>query len=244
MAKKKKVGVDLPYYFSEERKLAELQIANKVRGKNKFKVLDVCCRRFPRGFGVDRHPSSNADLLLDVHDLKVFDDDQFDLTVCVEGIEHLDNPSKAVQEWERVSKSALMITTQNLNCWRRWLKIPFTKKNVVTSIDHIYGWNQYTFYNFFLRNFPAAHIKLSWYNRYPKKTSNLKPSWLFSENIAAFVWFGKLDDLNDMAAYAEVFFEAKRLIESRPESDPLWLGSSEYVVKRKLSSYDKKGVGD
>ena len=240
--KKQKVGLELPYYFSEERRLAELEIANIVRSQNKFKVLDVCCRRFPRGFGVDRHPSSNADLFCDVHDLKLFGDDHFDLTVCVEGIEHLDNPSRAVQEWKRVSKFALMITTQNLNCWRRWLKIPFTKKNVVTSIDHIYGWNQYTFYNFFLRNFPAAHIKLSWYNRYPKKTSSFSPAWLFSENISAFIWFGKLDDLKDYIPYYEIKMEALRLIESRPESHPKWLGSSEYVIKRKLSSYDKKGV--
>ena len=85
------------YNVSREQRLLELNFANKVRSKNKFRVLDICCRRFPRGFGVDLHPESNADLRCDAHRLP-FRDKSFDLTLCVEGIEHLINPGMAVME--------------------------------------------------------------------------------------------------------------------------------------------------
>ena len=239
MSETKEYRLNLPYWFSEERRLAELKVANLVRSQNKFKVLDVCCRRFPRGFGVDMHPKSNADLICDVHNLKGLDDDQFDFTVCVEGIEHLDDPSRAVREWARVSKFALMVTTQNIHCWRRWLKL-FSKKPC-TSIDHVIGWDEYTFHNFWRRNFPQAFIELSWYDRYPKKTSRLKPQKLFRENMAAFVWFEKFAK-KERRLFNPIYSEALRLINSRPEDHPLWKGASEYVISRKLSSKDATGV--
>ena len=204
------------YNVSREQRLLELNFANKVRSKNKFRVLDICCRRFPRGFGVDLHPESNADLRCDAHRLP-FRDKSFDLTLCVEGIEHLINPGMAVMEWARVTKYALAITTQNAHCWRRWLRLPrFVSKALklkpCTSPDHIYMWDEYTFRNFFRKVLPEAMVEIDWYDRYLKKTRNLKPSMFFHENLKAFVWL----DPKDTSLYDAIYREAMRLLEFRP----------------------------
>lgn len=218
----------------------ELKIANSIRNLNKFRVLDVCCRRFPRGFGVDIHPGSNANLLCDAHNLQI-GSKSFDLTLCVEGIEHLENPSVAIKEWARVSKYALMVTTPNAHCWRRWFKLPWSP-NPVSSNFHLYLWDQYTFRNFLKHNFPTSHIKIEWYDRYPKKTMHCWPPQFFRENMSAFVWLGKLKSYEDMRVYLAVYKEAKRLIESRPERHPLYR-SREYN-RRRLASHRLSGVGE
>jgi SAM-dependent methyltransferase len=195
-----------------EWRTRELEIANSIREQNKFNVLDVCCRRFPRGYGIDIHPESNADLLCDAHNLEVFADDSFDLVLCVEGIEHLQNPGIAVKEWARVAKYALMITTQNAHCWRRWLHLSFSHWSVCTSPDHIYMWDEFTFRNFFRSVLPDKRVELAWYDRYLKKTRFLWPPKFFHENIAAFIWLNE-----DKTFYREIRAEAYRLINSRPE---------------------------
>jgi SAM-dependent methyltransferase len=215
----------------------ELKIANSIRSKNKFKVLDVCCRRFPRGYGVDIHPGSNADLLCDAHNLLI-GSKSFDLTLCVEGIEHLKNPAQAVLEWARVTKYALMVTTPNAHCWRRWFKLPWSP-NPVSSTFHYYLWDQYTYRNFWTNLFPNATIKLEWYDRYPKKTRIFWPPQFFRENMAAFIWLQPYN-LETLPLYIEVYKEAKRLIESRPEKHPLYK-SREYN-KARQPSYKLKGI--
>lgn len=217
---------------SEFMRKKEKAVANKIRSKNKFKVLDVCCRRFPRGFGVDLHPESNADLICDAHNLKSLKDKSFDFTVCVEGIEHLFNPSIAVREWARVSRYALMVTTQNAHCWRRWISLG--KFGKCTSPDHIYMWDPYTFRNFFRNNFPDTRIEIGWYDRYLKKTRGFWPPVLFRENIYAFVWLA-----DSLALWSSVRVEALRLINSRPEAN---LKPREFS-DRKTDFYFCKGIG-
>ncbi len=212
----------------------ELAIANSIRGKNKFKVLDICCRRFPRGFGVDIHPGSNADLLCDAHNLKPLADKSFDLTLCVEGIEHLQNPAVAVKEWARVTRYAMMVTTPNAHCWRRWFKLPWSP-NPVSSNFHFYLWDQYTYRNFWRNLFPNAPVKIEWYDRYPKKTRWFWPPQFFRENMSAFIWLHQTGKNR-----LEIYNEAKRLIESRPEHH-LFYNSREYNRAR-LPSRSLKGV--
>lgn len=220
--------------FPKSLRLEEKAFADKIRSKNKFKVLDVCCRRFPRGFGVDLHPESNADLLCDVHDLKPLEDKSFDFTVCVEGIEHLFNPSKAVREWARVSRYALMVTTQNAHCWRRWFSL-YKFGGKCTSSDHIYMWGPYTFRNFFRNNFPGSRIEIGWYDRYLKKTRNFFPPILFHENIYAFMWLEK-----SLERYDDIRAEALRLINSRPEAN---FGRYREYSDRTTTIKPIKGIG-
>lgn len=224
---------------SEEALKTELRIADDIRSKNKFRVLDVCCRRFPRGFGVDIHPGSNADLLCDAHSLNI-GSKTFDLTLCVEGIEHLENPAVAVKEWVRVTKYALMVTTPNAHCWRRWAKLPWSR-NPVSSNFHLYLWDQYTFRNFWRSLFPEAKVVIEWYDRYPKKTRYFWPPQFFRENMSAFVWFHPFNRWT-RPLFDAVYCEAKRLIESRPERHPLYR-SREYNLQRE-DSRGLKGVGD
>ena len=211
------LSISHDYNVPEAQRKIELIYANKIRAKNRFKVLDICCRRFPRGFGVDLHPESNADLRCDAHDLSVIPDKSFDLTLCVEGIEHLINPGKAVIEWARATKYALAITTQNAHCWRRWVRIPnsltkIIKLNPCTSPDHIYMWDEFTFRNFFNRLLPEAKVEIDWYDRYLKKTRNFKPSRFFHENLKAFIWLNP----EDMTLYDQIRKESMQLLEFRP----------------------------
>lgn len=76
--------------------------------------LDVCCGRrkvVPTAIGVDlfrgrrEYPSYeiNPDLAWDCLDLP-FKDNTMDYIVCNHGLEHLDDPTRAITEWKRIIK--------------------------------------------------------------------------------------------------------------------------------------------
>lgn len=138
-----------------------MEIAQKeARGK----VLDV-----PTGTGVLAHrlkkigfevsccdidPTyfSAEDLTLDIGDLNQslpYPAESFDLVVCVEGIEHLENPFNAIREFSRVLKPGgkIILTLPNyLNIERRlrflvtglFSKIPSPKKLGKDRFEHLY----------------------------------------------------------------------------------------------------------
>lgn len=91
----------------------------------------------------------SAEMLeLDMQDMSVFKDKEFDYSICVQTIEHVDNPAKACKEIIRVSKRGYIETPsslcENLIGWpfHKWLvciahddpsKLVFTRKG---SIHH------------------------------------------------------------------------------------------------------------
>lgn len=104
-----------------------------------------CCDINPAYFSV-------PDLQLDIGDLNSrlpYPDHYFDYIVCLEGIEHTENPFNAIREFYRILKTGgkLILTTPNyLNIERRlrflitgmFSKIPHLQKHGKKHVEHLY----------------------------------------------------------------------------------------------------------
>jgi len=68
---------------------------------------------FPNKVGLDIRPSPNVDIVADAHSIPL-PDNQFDVVLCTEVLEHLHTPQKAIDEMRRVLKpgGALILTTR------------------------------------------------------------------------------------------------------------------------------------
>lgn len=70
-------------------------------------------RFFPNRVTVDIDPARNPEIVGDIHDLP-FKDEEFDVVLCVEVLEHVLDPRKAIAEMKRVLKKGgtLILTTR------------------------------------------------------------------------------------------------------------------------------------
>jgi ubiquinone/menaquinone biosynthesis C-methylase UbiE len=77
-----------------------------------MKVLDIGCgnSKAPGALGVDMHADTQADI---VHDLNKypwpFPDNEFDLVICNDILEHLEDVIKAIEEIHRVSRKGATV---------------------------------------------------------------------------------------------------------------------------------------
>lgn len=75
-------------------------------------VLDLGCgrRKLPGAVGIDINPESDADI---IHDLNVvpypFPENQFDVVLCLDILEHLDNIVRVMEEVHRISRPGARI---------------------------------------------------------------------------------------------------------------------------------------
>jgi ubiquinone/menaquinone biosynthesis C-methylase UbiE len=73
-----------------------------------MKILDVGCGKNKRkgAIGIDIDPNSDADV---IHDLNIFpwpfNDNEFDIILCFNVLEHIDNVPKAMEEIWRIGKN-------------------------------------------------------------------------------------------------------------------------------------------
>lgn len=89
---------------------------------NKGKTLDIGCaggrhsKYFPHRIGIDIKKTPAVDIVADAHNLHMFKDDEFDCVICIEVLEHLHDPQKAINEMYRVLKKSgiLILTTRFL----------------------------------------------------------------------------------------------------------------------------------
>lgn len=85
----------------------------------KEKVLDVGSggsaygKFFPNRISVDVDPSRNPDMIADAHNLP-FNDEEFEIIICTEVLEHVRDPQKVIDECYRVLKKGgkLLLTTR------------------------------------------------------------------------------------------------------------------------------------
>lgn len=70
-------------------------------------------RFFPNRTTVDIDAARNPEIIADVHDLP-FKDEEFDVVLCIEVLEHVLDPKKAIAEMKRVLKKegSLILTTR------------------------------------------------------------------------------------------------------------------------------------
>jgi SAM-dependent methyltransferase len=73
-----------------------------------MKVLDLGCgkKKYPGSIGVDINPDSDADIIYDLNYFPYpFRSNTFDLIICDNVLEHLDNPLLVMEEIHRILKS-------------------------------------------------------------------------------------------------------------------------------------------
>ncbi len=119
------------------------QVIRMMDGESRGKALDVptgtgilADRLRKMGFEVaccDINPSffSVPDLKIEIGDLNQslpYPDDFFDFVICLEGIEHTENPSNAIREFQRILKQGgkLFLSTPNFLNIERRLRFLFT----------------------------------------------------------------------------------------------------------------------
>lgn len=82
----------------------------------------------------------------DIYSL-VYKDNFFDLVTCMEVLEHLENPEKALKEVERVSSKYVLLTVPN----EPWFTI-FNYTRWGQDIGHINKWSSSSFQQFIIHN--------------------------------------------------------------------------------------------
>lgn len=83
------------------------------------RVLDIGAggssydRFFPNRISIDIDPKRNPDIVADAHDLP-FSDEEFEMILCTEVLEHLKDPRRAIAEMRRVLKRGgkVIVTTR------------------------------------------------------------------------------------------------------------------------------------
>lgn len=77
----------------------------------------------------------------DIYNLP-YKDNSFDLVICTEVLEHLENPQNAINELKRVSSKYILFTVPN-EPW--WMLFNFTKWGRQKEIGHINHWSSSSF---------------------------------------------------------------------------------------------------
>lgn len=91
-----------------------------------------------------------------------YPDSSFDLIICSEVLEHLENPDKALTELTRVSKKYLILTVPN----EPWFRISsfLTVKYLTTwgnHPEHIQNWTKNSFLNFVQKYTKIIKVEMS-----------------------------------------------------------------------------------
>ncbi len=110
----------------------------KFIGKSGKKVLDIGCRtpylknKIESGgmeyFPIDISPAKGV-AYGDIQNLK-FRNNFFDITICSEVLEHVDNPLKAIKELKRVTKKRLIISVPNEPWFTFWRLMIWEKEHI------------------------------------------------------------------------------------------------------------------
>jgi SAM-dependent methyltransferase len=88
-----------------------------------------------------------------------FDDDAFDLVVATEVFEHLDNPTRALIELQRVARSAMLITVPNEPWWRMGnMARGAYLRDLGNTPGHVQHWTTQSLRRFMSGHFETAHV--------------------------------------------------------------------------------------
>ncbi len=106
-----------------------------------MKILDIGCgnRKEKGAIGVDINPDTEADV---IHDLNIFPypfkDNEFDLLICHDILEHLENTIKVMEEIHRIAKpnAIVKIRVPHYACWWGWSDPTHKRLFGPFSFDH------------------------------------------------------------------------------------------------------------
>ena len=121
----------------------------QLKKEGKSKGLDMGCghSKYPEAVGIDIDPSSEADIK---HDLNNFpyplDDNTFDLIICKEILEHLDNITQVMQEIHRRGKpgAKVIISTPHFSCCSSYIDPTHKHHFSVNTFDYFCNGSVYS----------------------------------------------------------------------------------------------------
>lgn len=90
--------------------------------------------------------------------LEAYEDNQFDLVICLEVLEHLENPEKGLAELIRISRKDILVSVPNEPIWRmlNMLRGKYWKR-LGNTPGHLNHWTIVSFPRF-LQSHPAVEI--------------------------------------------------------------------------------------
>lgn len=124
---------------------------------------------------VDRSALTQPDVVHDLDDYPwPFEDNAFDLILCREVIEHLEDMVRAMEEIHRIGRpgARVEITTPHFSCANSFTDPTHRRHLGCFSLDYFTGENQWDFYT--AARFRLVKRRLRFYGRY----KNLHVSWL------------------------------------------------------------------
>jgi ubiquinone/menaquinone biosynthesis C-methylase UbiE len=89
-----------------------------------------------------------------------FNDNTFDLVTCLEVLEHMDTPEKAIEEIYRVSKRYAILSVPNEPLWRILNMARFKYwKDLGNTPDHVNHWSRNNFIGFVGEKFEIIEVE-------------------------------------------------------------------------------------
>jgi 2-polyprenyl-3-methyl-5-hydroxy-6-metoxy-1,4-benzoquinol methylase len=141
----------------------------------------------------------------DMNERLPYDDNFFDAVVCIDGIEHLENPFYFIRECRRVIKGGgrLILSTPNINSIRsrwRWFWTSHHNKNKVPLNEN--------------KPTPMHHINMMSYQRlrYILHTNGLRVKRVETNRVKGISWV--------FAVFVPVAYVFTRFVYGREEKDP------------------------
>lgn len=131
-------------------------------GTGEGELVKILCDKFPEAqiFACDiskkiikiaQKNLKNKKVVLSVEDIEKlsYKDNQFDLVICAEVLEHVNNPAKALAEIKRISKGSIILSVPKEPLWRI-LNIVRLKylKDFGNTPGHLNHWSSKSFIDF------------------------------------------------------------------------------------------------
>jgi len=89
-----------------------------------------------------------------------FKDDSFDLVICSEVLEHLEDPGRGLHELHRVSRKYVILSVPREPVWRRLNIVRFTYwPEFGNTPGHLNHWTRYSFVKFVKKYFNILEIR-------------------------------------------------------------------------------------
>ena len=165
-----------------------------------MKILDVGCGQKPKGdVNIDLFVGKSAHSQVDVINPKLirnfikadahhlpFKDDCFSIVYASHLLEHLCNPLKALNEFNRVSNKFVLLKVPHANFYRG-LEMPV----------HIFSWNKYTMKNLLEKVFSDVKVKTIWDDNI--RVRNRLKSKILTLKLALFSIFWGRNELSVIA---------------------------------------------
>jgi len=128
----------------------------KARPFLKGNTIDVGCEWYRDGFNVccDLNPKDKRIKKQNIYTLK-YGDKSFDTVCCLETLEHLHNPIKAMDELKRIAKKRIIITVPS-EPWFSLARLSWNK-------EHLWALSPKLLKHYFGKPIYECRFKLRWY---------------------------------------------------------------------------------